>query len=93
VPRKIDDSPFFATDMKYEVRVSPASFDLLKHLVKRYLYLVDVLHCEDNQDHSPFVKVMWFDRMDYDSTLEPMLTHRIIVLTFLDANTVATNDL
>lgn len=87
-----DDSanPLVFTGIKYETRVSPETLDLLIHLLKRELYVVDSLHCPDNTDHTPYVKKMLFDDLAYEEHLEPLLNYQIVTLSMLDMNTVET---
>lgn len=86
---KSGSNPFVFKDLRYEVRVDPETFDLLTHLVKRRVFLVDNYHCDDTVSHTSFVKVFFFEDMAYDSNLDPMLQYQIVSLTFLDMNTVA----
>lgn len=85
--RKADGEPFIPVDYEYTVRVDPEAFDLLQNLQKRYVYLVDHWHCPATEDHTPFVVIMWFDGMRYDSFLGQKLEHQIVNLVFLDAHT------
>lgn len=83
-----DGNPLIFRDVRYEVRVTPANFDLLTNLLLRRVYLVDNFHCADNVDHTPFVKVYRLAEMAYDSNLDPTLEHQIVSLLFLDMYTV-----
>lgn len=85
--RKADGSPFIPVDYEYNVRVDPEAFDLLFNLQKRLVYLVDHWHCPANESHTPFVTIMWFDGMRYESYLGQKLEHQILSLSFLDAHT------
>jgi hypothetical protein len=89
VLKDVSGVPVIFQDMRYEVRVSPETFDLLKNLLKRDVLLIDNIHCADDQNHAPFIRVMRFDEMQYDSNLEPMLIHQVVNLTFLDMQTVS----
>lgn len=84
--RKANGTPFVPVDYEYNVRVAPDAFDLLYHLQKRFVYLVDHWHCIASEDHTPFVTIMWFDGMRYDSFLDQKLDHQIVYLSFLDAH-------
>jgi len=85
---KSSGEPIIFKDMRYEVRVDPETFDLLIHLLKRRVFLVDNYHCEDTVSHTSFVKIYFFDDMSYDSNLDPMLQYQIVNLAFVDMNTV-----
>lgn len=67
VKKDEDDEPLILRPMKYILIVSPvAGFDafymadVLRSMYLKPVYLVDLLHVEDNLDHTPYIRPMWF---------------------------------
>lgn len=81
--------PITFKDISYEIRVPMQDLDLLVALFKRRVYLIDNRHCEDGQDHTPYIRQMFFDGLSYEENLDPMLTYNIVSVTLMDMSTVA----
>jgi len=74
--------------VQFTLRVTAAELEELSQMVKRRVYLCDTLHCADNLDHTPFVKIMWFEDLKYEGQVDPMANENDITIAFRDMNTV-----
>lgn len=81
------NNPLVFGDFIYEVRVDLIGLDLLKRLLKRRCMVVDNVHCQDNQDHAPYTKTMYFDTLVFNEALDVPQTLTIATLTFKDMYT------
>lgn len=75
-------------DVQYDIRTTIDGLNILKQLYGNICYLVDNRHCSDTEDHSPFVRTMFFAELDYNEFLDQNLEHNIISITFKDADTI-----
>lgn len=82
-------SPVTFYNLRYKVRTDQAGMDILRALWQRRVYLVDSIHCPDASDHTPYVRVMWFQELTYSEHLDPVLDLNELQLTFMDMSTVS----
>lgn len=82
-------SPLVFTGIIYEVRVDLPTLDILQHMVYRRVYLIDNRHPNAGITHTPHVRIMYFDHIEYEENLDPMLTYNIVNISFTDMDTVS----
>lgn len=81
--------PITFTGFVYEVRVDLPTLDLLTALLLRKVYLIDNRHPNNGINHSAYVRIMLFEKMEFEENLEPMLQFNIVNITFTDEDTVS----
>lgn len=82
-------SPVVFTGFVYEVRVDLPTLDILQHLLYRKVYLVDNRHPAVGSDHSDYVRIMYFDHIEFEENLDPMLQYNVVNISFTDFDTVS----
>lgn len=76
-------------DFIYDVRVTLLELDVLEALLKNRVYFIDNRHCASSSNHADYVKLMYFDALDYGEHYDPVLTMNIVTIVLKDMNTVA----
>lgn len=81
-------APITFTGFVYEVRVDLPTVDLLQALLHRRVYLVDSRHPNNGISHASYVRTMFFQNLEFEENLDPMLQFNIMNITFEDMDTV-----
>lgn len=83
------DDPVVFENVQYGLRVTYENFRVLVALSQRRVYLVDSWHCADTSDHTPYVKIMYFQNIVYNEFIDPLLNNNEVTINLIDMNTIA----
>jgi hypothetical protein len=84
VRRNSDKTPIKRMGFEYKMRVSPAELDILMALYKREVWLIDNRHCKDDENHLPYLKIYYFEDLNYEETLVNNLEHEVWTVRLLE---------
>lgn len=82
-------NPTIFMNYQYSLRTDYLGLDVLKHLLKKDVMFIDVLHCNDGLDHAPYTYHYYLQDVMYDNQLDPMAKAIDVNILVVDFNTVA----
>lgn len=80
--------PIIFTNYDFTLRVTEAELQALVSLLHQDVYFVDNVHPDDGEDHTDYVRTMYFSTLKVMKHTSPALTYYIVAISLLDNDTV-----
>lgn len=81
--------PIVFEDIRMNLRITSVDVETLRRMLKARVYFVDIFHCADTIDHTPYVKIMWLSDAQPGDPVDQMKNFINCDIYLTDMNTVA----